>query len=304
MIFIACYNPIKAFYIEDTYTVNGKRAIGFGECSDPERRLELPCGRCIGCRLDRSRQWAVRCMHEAQMHEKNAFITLTYNDDNLPVDGSLHVDHFQKFMKRLRKAHPDLRIRFFHCGEYGEQFQRPHYHAIIFGYDFPDKKCFKWITNSKVGDIKYHVSQELERLWPFGYNIIGDVTFESCAYVARYILKKITGDQAEEHYDGRVPEYVTMSRRPGIGYDFYVQYLTDMFPCDIVVDSRGHKVKAPHFYLRKLAEDFPALYDIIKDKRKEEAEKYDDQSLLRLIQREEAKEKQIERLVRPFEKGM
>lgn len=301
---MACYNPLKAYYDYDVLTLNGKPLIRFGETSDESRRLTLPCGQCIGCRLDRSRQWAVRCMHEAKFHPVNSFITLTYNDSFLPPDGSLHKEHFQKFMKRLRFRHSDIKIRFFHCGEYGDQLGRPHYHAIIFGYDFPDKKCFKIYMNRTTGETKYYISKELEELWPYGYNIIGDVTFESCAYVSRYILKKVNGDSADEHYQGRQSEYVTMSRRPGIGYDFYVKYLTDMFPNDIIIDTRGRKSKPPRYYMNLLQDEFPLVYDMVKENRKEVAHQLNDDDFLRLVQREEAKLLQIERLVRPYEGGI
>ena len=138
-----CYNPLKG-YRSRTLNASGKRSIVFnlreGYVDQP---IEVPCGQCIGCRLERSRQWAVRCVHEASLYKNNCFVTLTYSDDKLPSDGSLHFDHFQKFMKRLRRFYDDSRIRFFHCGEYGEQYSRPHYHCCLFNFDFVDKKFWK-----------------------------------------------------------------------------------------------------------------------------------------------------------------
>ena len=131
-----CYTPLKGWRSQER-TESGKRAITFrlreGYADMP---VDVPCGQCIGCRLERSRQWAVRCMHEASLYENNCFITLTYNEDHIPSDGSLKKDHFQKFMKRLRKKF-GAGIRFFHCGEYGAELSRPHYHAILFNFDPP-----------------------------------------------------------------------------------------------------------------------------------------------------------------------
>jgi hypothetical protein len=131
-----CYFPITAWRSKDGKNEAGKWPVVFKPTAGYlDKELKLPCGRCIGCRLERSRQWAVRCVHEASLHEKNCFITLTYSPENLPKDGSLDVSHFQKFMKRFRKRFGPG-IRFFHCGEYGESLSRPHYHACIFGFDF------------------------------------------------------------------------------------------------------------------------------------------------------------------------
>ena len=180
--------------------------------------LKLPCGQCVGCRLERSRQWAIRCVHEASLYDDNCFITLTYRDADLPADMSLNLKHFQKFMKRLRKRFGSG-IRFYHCGEYGTLLGRPHYHACIFNFDFPDKKLFT-IRDG----INLYTSQALDELWPYGFSTIGSVTFESAAYTARYIMKKINGDAAKDHYEYvnpstgeislRKPEYTTMSRLP------------------------------------------------------------------------------------------
>ena len=136
-----CYSPLTAYKGKSTDSgkmcLSFKRSEGlFGSFS----AINLPCGQCIGCRLERSRQWAVRCMHEASLHDENSFLTLTYSDENLPPGGSLHLPDFQNFMKRLRKSIAPKRVRFYHCGEYGDILSRPHYHALLFGYDFDDRK--------------------------------------------------------------------------------------------------------------------------------------------------------------------
>ena len=161
-----------------------------------EGTLELPCGQCIGCRLERSRQWAMRCLHEASLYDRNAFITLTYDDSHLPPGGSLSYPDFQRFMKRLRRR-IGSKVRFYAGGEYGEQGTiRPHFHACLFGYDFPDKVFFK---RSASGD-KLYTSKLLESLWPYGISSVGDVTFQSAAYIARYCVAKRTGDAAKSWY--------------------------------------------------------------------------------------------------------
>ena len=170
-----CYHPISAWQLLNVRTAKGKPSISFKDPfvkASPDRvGIKVPCGQCIGCRLERSRQWAIRCVHEASLHDANSFITLTYRPDELPPDGSLQKSHFQKFMKRLRKRILPKLIRFFHCGEYGDKGARPHYHACVFGYDFPDKKLYT------VRDgVRLYVSEELQEVWPLGFSTVGDVS--------------------------------------------------------------------------------------------------------------------------------
>lgn len=249
-----CYYPMSG-YRSRTTNASGKRGITFNiNQGFKDQPVEIPCGQCIGCKLERSRQWAMRCVHEASLHENNMFLTLTYNNEKLPKDNSLNKKHFQDFMKRYRKWSPHSKIRYFHCGEYGENFARPHYHAIIFGHEFADKKLHKQNNN---GDHLY-TSEKLNELWTHGYCLIGNVTFESAAYVARYVTKKITGENALYYYNEidpetgellteRTPEYVTMSRRPGIGKQWFDRFNTDVFPSDEVI-LRGKKLKPPKYY--------------------------------------------------------
>lgn len=205
-------------------------------------QLKLPCGKCINCRLEHSRRWAIRCIHEASIYNKNCFITLTYNDQNLPAKSSLDKRDFVLFMKKLRKKYGE-KIRFFQCGEYGDLTNRPHYHACIFNFDFEDKKHF-----STRNGIPLYRSESLEKLWKKGNSLIGEVTFESAAYCARYIMKKITGEPAEAHYQGRLPEYITMSRRPGIGKQWFDKYHADIYNHDILIIRDGIKCRPPKYY--------------------------------------------------------
>ena len=196
---MACFHPVKG-YRSRTINPTGKRSIVFTPSRGyMDMPVTVPCGRCIGCRLERSRSWAVRCTHEASLYEKNCFITLTYNQENLPLSGTLVVKHFQNFMKKLRRTYGPG-IRFFHCGEYGEQLKRPHYHACLFNHDFPDKQYWKDIR-----DNKYYLSKSLEEIWGKGFCSITDLTFKTAAYAARYITKKITGEKADTHYETMDP---------------------------------------------------------------------------------------------------
>ena len=243
----------------------------------------VPCGQCIGCKLEKSRQWAVRIMHEEQLHDESCFLTLTYNDENLPANGSLVKEHFQKFMKRLRKAYDDKSIRYFHCGEYGDQLQRPHYHACLFGIDFPDKR----LLSLNRGNHLYE-SPRLTKIWGHGHCSIGTLTFESAAYVARYVCKKITGPGAEEYYGDRIPPYVTMSRRPAIGREWLDKFLNDVYIGDQVITREGRKCKPPKYYDKLLEDMSPERFKFIKRDREARAKKREeDNTLDRLAIREE-----------------
>lgn len=287
-----CYHPITAWRSK-RLNENGKRPLVFNRKNGFEdMQLDIPCGRCIGCKLERSRQWATRCMHEASNHAENAFLTLTYDDDHLPKDLSLDITHFQKFMKRYRKTLGDQKIRFFHCGEYGDQTGRPHYHALIFGHRFKD------LTKIRTGDNPIYKSEELEKLWPFGMSSIGDVTFESAAYVARYCTKKITGDKAEEHYQGRKPEYCSMSQ--GIGKKWIEKYMKDVFPRDYVV-VREHEAKPPRYYSEQLKKRDAVAHEKLMALRGKDAKQNalrDDASYRRLYDREICKKAQLANLRR------
>lgn len=258
--------------------------------------------------METSRQWAIRCVHEASTHDANSYITLTYSEENLPWDGSLNKKHFQDFVKRFRKAIHPKKIRFFHCGEYGEKFKRPHYHALIFGYDFPDKIFLKMQNGYRLD-----TSAQLERLWPFGFNSIGNVTFESAAYVARYITKKINGENADIHYrildeqTGELttvsPEYITMSRRPGIGHDWYIEFQEETTRDDFVVLD-GKKLKLPAYYDRIHAKlDERAAADLKAERTRAAKRNQKDKTPERLAVREIVKKAQHEKLVRPYEQG-
>lgn len=291
---MVCYSPLQGWFSIER-TKNGKRAIVFNSRDGlRDRPVSVPCGQCIGCRLERSRQWAVRCVHEAQCHTDNCFITLTYNDEHLPYDRSLNLRHFQLFMKRLRKRFGSG-VRFFHCGEYGENFGRPHYHACLFNIFVPDRVLWSVRQN-----IPLYTSEILSSLWPFGFVTIGDVSFESAAYVARYCVKKVIGKDAPDHYiyvdeitgqiHDRQPEYVTMSRRPGIGRPWLDKFSSDVYPSDECVVN-GVACRPPKFYDR-VYEFSPSDFLQLKGSRVRRAKEHacdntQDRLITRLIVQEE-----------------
>lgn len=293
--YMPCYSPLQGVRSFDGKVKIGGAWLGAAVESKVPGAFPVPCGRCIGCRLEHSRQWAMRLMHEAEDHVNNCFITLTYSPEQLPVDGSLDLRTFQLFMKRLRKSTKD-KIRFFHCGEYGETLSRPHYHAILFGHDFSDKK--KWKRTGK-GCWIYR-SDALEELWPYGFSSVANVSFESCAYVARYCLKKRVGPNTDEWYCGRKPEYTTMSRGYGIGRKWFDRWRAEVYKHDHVI-VRGNACRPPRYYDGLLARVDPEEYLAVKLARIEKGQGVDpDDSLDRLKVRAEvcrARQKQFKRVL-------
>lgn len=245
-------------------------------CYDCWNKLSFrPCGQCIGCRLDYSRQWAIRCVHESQLHDENCFITLTYNNENLPQNRSVDKREIQMFMKKLRK-NIDKKVRYFSCGEYGEKFNRPHYHIALFGYDFDDKEMFKcdqtrWKDKNGRPTNTLYRSRSLEDIWTKGFSSIGELTFESAGYIARYVTKKITGDKGPNHYKGRMPEFALMSRRPGIGTEWIERYYRDVYPKDFIT-FKGKKIKPPKHYDAYMKKNHPEEFEKIKEKREKHLE--------------------------------
>lgn len=193
-------------------------------------------------------------------------------------------------MKRLR-WHFGEGIRFFQCGEYGEQLLRPHHHALFFGLRLPDAKFYK---------TGLFTSSILDRLWGHGFCSIGAVSFESAAYVARYSLKKVTGPASVAHYGGRIAEYLTMSRRPGIGREYAKKFLSDFYPSDQVI-VRGKACRPPRFYDAQLEKLHPSVLQKVKAKRRKEAAENPDNTGSRLIVREEVKSAALKNLTRSIE---
>lgn len=298
-----CYSPIRAWRSTST------REVSFKQINDA-LSIRLPCGRCIGCRLENARQWAQRLTDENRFHDESSFITLTYAPENLPPGGTLVKKHFQDFLKRLRRRLDPKRLRFFHAGEYGEKNHRPHYHAIIFGHGFYENR-FDFETSDR-GDVTWS-APVLDQAWGLGMARIGAVTFESCCYVARYVTKKVTGSKAKDHYwkydqeTGECfdlqPEYATMSRRPGIARLHVEKYLKEIYIRDSVV-SRGHEAKPPRFYDNVLAELDLRKYEEIKESRESALSGSRGRTFSKLEIAEEVKRAQLgTSLIRRYEYG-
>lgn len=241
-----CYKPLKAFL-----TPSGAVFQELGR-HDILGDLELPCGRCIGCRMRRASDWELRCMHQAQGHDQNCFITLTYRDEDLPPHNSLNHRDFQLFVKRTRKK---VNLTYYMCGEYGDETQRPHYHACIFNYDYPDRK---YHGKSASGG-KMYTSDLLAETWGLGNVTVQDLNNQTASYCTRYIMQKALGANALQAYQTidpdtgeiiqRRPPYNAMSK--GLGKAWLLKYGADVYNTDQVI-ARGSPRRPPKYYDRLL----------------------------------------------------
>lgn len=302
---MSCYFPLVGV---DTGTINletGKRVLSIRphgtkvDSSLVKEVIPIPCGRCIGCRLDRSRQWADRCMLELMYHERACFLTLTYDDFHIPrrfygdhQTGSarpcftLSLRDLQLFFKRVRKAFPGRSIRYFGCGEYGPTTLRPHYHVILFGLDFEDR--VELPRQSKTGQ-KLYTSDKLNTLWSFpprgvlgesystesslaGIATVQDVTWETCAYTARYVQKKLYGYEAKFYAEHNLdPPFSVMSRRPGIGRRYYDEHpdLFDYQQIHVPTADGGKSIYPPRYFMKCLEASDEEKAEALKNVRKQ-----------------------------------
>ena len=236
--------------------------------------MSLPCGRCIGCRADRSRDWQVRLSHEHKQHFESAFLTLTVDDDHREPDRGLHVEHLQKFVKRYRARRPGENFRYFAVGEYGEYSFREHYHMLAFGIRVEDRRP----VPGKPGQF---TSEFVDEVWGLGHCYGGSVTPESIAYCSQYVLDKRTGPLAEAHYSWtdpdsgevfqRRPEFAVMSRNPAIGRVAYERWGDELYRGDFVPQRDGGKAPVPAYYDKLLTRDDPEYMETIKLARLERA---------------------------------
>lgn len=260
--------------------------------------------------MDRRADWAIRCVHESQLHEYSSFITLTYDDEHLPSDGGLHVQDWQKFAKRFRahlsRAYPKgtypetaRAFRFLACGEYGEENFRPHFHAAIFGQDFSEDRIL-WKT--KNGNPIYQ-SVRLTQLWGKGITSVGNLTWESAAYVAGYTTKKQVDQVAQYMRTDRISgkrvrvraPFVIMSRRPGLASKWLDKFKSDVYPSDEVI-HRGRKYRPPRYYDNTLSET--ALANIKAARRDFVAKRKEELTPDRLKVKEKIQQLKIQRSTR------
>lgn len=261
---MACFYPIS---VEHVTTRSGRSFISFHPLNDTElkvksvvrtKSIQIPCNKCLGCRLEHARMWSVRCMHEAKYHKDSCFITLTYDNEHLPKGGSLVKDDLLVFIKSIRN-HYGSGIRYFACGEYGSKKSRPHYHILLFGLTFGDA-----VRYSKGRKNPVYTSATLGKFWTKGLSVFGRVTHESSAYVARYTAKK---SNSLADYNGKEPEYITMSRRGGIGYRWIADNFKDVYAIDKIIIDTKIKCKPPRFYDKFLQKVDAGLYEEVKERR-------------------------------------
>lgn len=293
---MTCYEPIVAYSVGKKK--NGALKLLFAKgnnrysdvfydekgISHPEyEKLLLPCGHCIGCLMKRSRDWTIRLVHEMEYSTCASFVTLTYDEEHVPrskyIDDNgeeqesmtLSKRDVQLFMKRLRKRIGNKKIRYFLAGEYGGKTKRPHYHMIIFNYDFPDKKLFQ------VNDgYALYRSNMLEDIWKLGFSSIAEVNFATCSYVAKYCLKKKYGSHNMYYRIFNLePEFNLMSRRPGIGYQWIKEHQEDVFSGDykirVSTDKGGITSSIPKYYDRIYSVNHEKEIEELKRIRKESA---------------------------------
>lgn len=310
-----CYEPITGYRFNNPQDPrlreeSGKYKVFFGDKKITELMdiygryhevLTLPCGKCVGCKLRRSQEWATRCMHEARYHESSSFLTLTYNDENLPKGDTLVKKDFQDFMKRLRfeleSKHGVNGLKYYMVGEYGENFQRPHYHALLYGWSFPDRIPE---VHSACAERPLYSSPQLDRLWGLGLCRVGDLTEQSAAYCARYTMKKLHGEEAREAYATRQAPYNCMSK--GIGRRYYQDFSRDMYPSDFLVTEGSYaRVPIPRYYDKLHAEAESEEAAKVKVNRQRKVSKLKAETGTRLRQRGEAVAERMKALRRVIE---
>lgn len=287
---MVCYHPNLAYQHKFKVNPNTGRPliVVVGKSGTPPFSTANPssdwiekyvrCGQCIGCRLDNARSWGVRGVHEAKMHDKASFLTLTVDDEHMywstqSGEQTLNYDVVQKFFKRLRK-NTGQSFRYICCGEYGSNTHRPHYHVLLYGLDFKEDRYFYKLN--KYGD-PYFISPFLDDTWQQGNCCIGQVNFQTCAYVGRYVTKKLNGEQGKKEYEHIDEPFIHASNRPGIGAIWFEQFHKDVYPYDrCVINYNGNMrlVRPPRYYDKLLEKMDPEMYDYVKSKREEKAEKF------------------------------
>lgn len=228
--------------------------------------IKVPCGQCIGCRLDYARIWGERCALESSYYVENCFVTLTYDDVHLPSRAD--PEAFRLFIKRVRNHFKDRKIRYFGCGEYGTSSGRFHMHIILFNCQFND---LKYLKTNKNGDPLY-TSEELKSLWPYGFSTVGECNYKTCNYTARYILKKQKGEI-------KTDEFVRMSTRPGIGYQYFIDHYDELLTNKMIYFNFDENKKTTNInkYFKKLIQTLN--FEISEELDKEAIEKIEAKQL-------------------------
>lgn len=262
-----CYHPIN---------VNVKRLPeGPGGIRVLDRQT-VPCGQCLGCRAIQARDWAVRIMHEKQFYRHAWFLTLTYDEENLPQYGSLDSGDLRAFIKSLRYRLRPQRISYYAVGEYGDLSKRPHYHAVLFGPELLDR-----VEHDPRGGHRTWRSRTIRDAWPHGLSEFGTVTSSSASYISGYVHKKRSKKTAPNRHlrvdpdTGEVvelePEFNRMSLRPAIGLRWIEKYWQDVYPRDAVTFN-GAQFKPPRYYDKWMEKNHPEIMIDVRNERWENAE--------------------------------
>jgi len=263
---MTCINPRLAYK-----QTNGQYTLkAISEHAPIDGSFLVPCGSCMPCLIAKTRDTATRMVDESYLHDESCFLTLTYNDENIPKGHTLVLRHMQLFVKRLRKLLHPQKIRIVYVGEYGEETNRPHYHACLFGHRFEDQKHFK---KTPQGHILY-TSETLAKLWPHGHCSIGDFNVTTAEYCAKYIIKaqasKGTKTTFLDDETGEIIElaqpFIKASRNPGIGAGFYEKYKDQIYNEGAsIINGKARPI--PKYYDRKLRAEDPQRYEQIKQAR-------------------------------------
>jgi len=245
---MACYHPIPA--AQDNRGDRPRFAIKGGE-----ETLQLPCGNCVGCKSARATMWAQRATHEASSWPHNSFLTLTYDERHVPLNGFLNRPHLTSFFKHLRHAinrspgdvlsDGSGRLRYLACGEYGDVGGRPHFHAILFNFALAGGEP---VSETAIAH------PFLRKVWPYGLHQLAPFAPAAANYIAQYTLKKSPkGAPLEvdnETGENKPEPYLRMSNRPGIGTPWLDKYMKDLRKGFITVDGQRHPI--PRAYLQRL----------------------------------------------------
>lgn len=246
--------------------------------------IQVPCGKCLECRIQHARSWADRCVLEAKKSpDRNYFITLTYDDDHLPERNSLDPDDMTKFIKRLRKHFKDVKIKYFYCGEYGDKSFRPHYHILLFNcplndlsYNFQVYDGERYINHLRPenkGDLLF--SRLIYDLWQnpkkghLGMISVARFNYDTAAYVSQYVTKKCNPNNDRLYKELNIyPEFLRMSK--GLGADYFHQHDDIHYTGHVIVpcDGEAHIVSVPRYFdklfIKKYGDD---VFDPIRIKR-------------------------------------
>lgn len=285
---------MPCFYARDAWQIREGEKLVFTKPNAPATHYKVPCNYCLGCVIQQSIHWQVRIMHELSMHESALFVTLTYEPRKEPPNGDLNFEHHRLWIKRLRRAYPEVNLRYFTAGEYGGTNAHPHYHAIIFGLELPDLVVH---DQNRFGQKRY-TSEKMTALWGKGHVIIGEVSHQSARYVASHMEKALkdlggmwtqddngiyvrTSYRTRDPETGRVIELTNpqtrQSRRPGIGASWLDKYYDSckhghiMFRenrknlLDKKASIKMRKYQIPPYYLARLKETHPELAAKIKE---------------------------------------